>query len=159
MSANVFVTAPLMEEAHELKENFAKKHPYIADTGGDSDMGSIAILGGGGTTGWEFFVHFDKYDKASISGSCEMVETSQVFMNKHGLGLDMGRWNATARREDGYYFTQDQHNEMMVTLPQPLVTAYQYQVRQAFNPLNLCGSYIRALDPEYLKQYQESKAQ
>jgi glycolate oxidase len=159
MSPNVFVTAKYMEEAHELKENYAKQYPYIADTGGDSEMGAMAILGGGGPTGWEFFVHFDRYDKESIKGSFQMIELSQKFMNERGLGADMGRWHANARREDGYYYTQDQHNEILATLPQPLVAAYQYQIREAFNPLNLNGTYLRALDPEYLKKLQESKAQ
>jgi glycolate oxidase len=150
LSPNVFVTTPLMEEAHELKEKYAKEHPYIADTGGDSDMGSLAILGGGGVTGWEFFINFDAYDKESIKGTEAFINISQEWMNKKRLGVDMGRWNQSARKEDGYYYTQEEQNAMFSKLPQPLVTEYQYKVKKAFNPHDLCGSYYRTLDPEYV---------
>lgn len=151
MSPNVFVTAKYMEEAHELKEKYAKEHTHIADTGGDSDMGSLAILGGGGVTGWEFFVNFDRYDKPSIAGTNDFINITQQFMTERKLGVDMGRWNQSARREDGYYYTQEQQNQMFSGLPQPLVTEYQYKVKKAFNPLDLCGSYYRTLDPDYTK--------
>jgi hypothetical protein len=36
---------------------------------------------------------------------------------------------------------------MYLKLPQPLVTAYQYKLRDAINPNNLCGSYYRTLTP------------
>jgi hypothetical protein len=39
---------------------------------------------------------------------------------------------------------------MYLKLPQPLVTAYQYKVRDLINPKNLCGSYYRTLSPEKL---------
>ena len=147
LSPNVYVTTALMEEAHELKEKYAKEHTCIADTGGDSDMGSVSILGGGGVTGWEFFVCFDRFDKPSISGTNEFINRTQEWMTEKKLGADMGRWNQNARRADGYYYTQEEHNQMMSRLPQPLVTAYQFKVREAFNPYNLCGSYYRTLDP------------
>jgi hypothetical protein len=150
MSPNVFVSAKHMEEAHEIKEKYAKEYPYIADTGGDSDMGSIAILGGGGVTGWEFFTCFDRYDKDSIKGTKEFFDLTQKWMFSKNLGADMGRWNEASRREDGYYYTQEQQNEMFSRLPQPLTAIYQYKVRKAFNPNNLCGSYYRTLDPASL---------
>ena len=148
LSPNVYVTTALMEEAHGIKEKYAKEHPYIADTGGDSDMGSVSILGGGGVTGWEFFVCFDRYDKESITGTDAFINQTQEWMTEKKLGADMGRWNQNARRPDGYYYSQEEHNQMMAKLPQPLVTQYQFKVREAFNPLNLCGSYYRTLDPE-----------
>jgi len=150
MSPNIFVTAPLLEEAHALKEKFAKESGLIADTGGDSDMGAIATLGGGGVTGWEFFVCFDRYDKKSIVATKEMVDLSQDWMNEKKLGADMGRWNSNARREDGYYYTQQQQNEMMSKIAQPLVAEYQYKIKMTFNPLDLGGSYYRTLDPAYM---------
>jgi len=45
-------------------------------------------------------------------------------------------------------FTQEEHDAMYVKLPQPLVTVYQYKVREAINPKHLCGSYYRTLTPE-----------
>ena len=43
--------------------------------------------------------------------------------------------------------TQEQHDAMFAKLPQPLVTAYQYKVRDVVNPKHLCGSYYRTLTP------------
>jgi hypothetical protein len=152
MSPNVFVTTKYMEEAHEVKEKYAKDHPYIADTGGDSDMGSLAILGGGGVTGWEFFTCFDRYDKESIKGTKEFIDLTQKWMTGKKLGADMGRWNEASRREDGYYYTQEEQNAMFSKLPQPLTAVYQYKVKQAFNPNDLCGSYYRTLDPNCMRK-------
>lgn len=150
MSGNMHVSAPLMEEASALKREWEQKSTAIAATGGDSDMGSIAIIGGGGTMGWEFFINFDAYDKESIKGTCEFIDDTQKWMFKKGLGVDMGRWNASARRQDGYNYTQEEHDEIFVNLPQPHVTAYQWKVRKAFNPNNLGGSYYRTLSPDKL---------
>ena len=46
-------------------------------------------------------------------------------------------------------YTQDEQNAMFVNSPQPGLQIYQYLVKKAFNPLDLCGSYYRTLDPEY----------
>lgn len=152
MSSNVFVTAPLMESAHELKEKFAKEHDSIADTGGDSEMGALSVVGGGGVTGYEFFTWFDKYDKESIKGANDHINQSQQWMTEHKLGADMGRWNANARHpETGYYYSQEEQNEMFSKLPQPWVAGYQFKIKKAFNPNDLCGSYYRTCDPAYIK--------
>ena len=150
LSSNVFVSSKVMEEASALKRKWELETPYIAATGGDSDMGSICIIGGGGPTGWEFFVNFDAYDKESIKGTADFFNDTQRWMTEKGLGVDMGHWNQDVRREDGYAFTQEQHDEMYIKLAQPLVTAYQYKVREAINPNKLCGSYYRTLTPSKL---------
>jgi hypothetical protein len=148
MSPNVFVTAPLMEEAAALKRKYEQEKPHIAAVGGDSDMGSVSTFGGGGVTGWEFFVHFDAYDKDSIRGTKEHIDESQKWMASKGLGLDMGRWNYDARREDGYDYTQEEHDEIYKSMPQPAVVEYQWKIREAFNPNHLTGSYYRTKTPE-----------
>ncbi len=148
MSGNVFVTAKLMEEAAALKDKITKATNGVADTGGDSDMGSISIVGGGGVTGWEYFVFFDAYDKPSITEARELIDETQKWMFEKGLGLDMGRWNADARRPDAYDYTQEEHDAMYEKLPQPLVPEYQWKVREAFNPKHLTGSYYRTKTPE-----------
>ncbi|MHB9152279.1 MAG: FAD-binding oxidoreductase [Spirochaetales bacterium] len=150
LSGNLFVSSKLMEEASALKRKWEVETPYIAATGGDSDMGSVCIIGGGGVTGWEFFVNFDAYDKASIKGTADFFNDTQRWMNEKKLGVDMGHWNQDLRRPDGYGFTQEEHDAMYMKLPQPLVTAYQYKVREAINPKHLCGSYYRTLSPEKL---------
>ena len=117
MSPNVFVTTKLMEEASALKDKITKASTGIADTGGDSDMGSISVLGGGGMTGWEYFVFFDAHDKKSITEARELIDETQKWMTEKGLGVDMGRWNADARRPDAYDYTQEEHDEMYKKLP------------------------------------------
>ena len=115
-------------------------------------MGSISVMGGGGATGWEFFTQFDAYDKESIKNTKLFADATQEWMTSKGLGVDFCRWNEDARRPDGYNYTQEQHDEMYIKLPQPHVTAYQYKVREAFNPNKLTGSYYRTLTPEKLKE-------
>jgi glycolate oxidase len=148
LSGNVFVAASVMEEASALKKKWEDETDYIAQVGGDSDMGSITIMGGGGSTGWEFFTHFDAYDKHTVTGTAEFFNVTQEWMNKKKLGVDMAKWNQNARRFDGYYYSQEEQDEMFSKLPQPLTAVYQYKVREAFNPKNLCGSYYRTLNPE-----------
>jgi len=138
-----------MEEASALKRKWELEHPYFVASGGDSDMGSICIIGGGGATGWEFFTNFDAYDKESIKGTADFFNDTQRWMNEKGLGVDMGHWNHDIRHEDGHGMTQEEHNAMFIKMPQPLIPAYQYKVREIINPNKLCGSYYRTLDPAY----------
>ncbi|MGE5423570.1 MAG: FAD-binding oxidoreductase [Ignavibacteriales bacterium] len=152
LSGNVFVSASVMEEASALKKKWEDDTNYIAKVGGDSDMGSICTMGGGGTTGWEFFTHFDSYDKESVKGTGDFFNATQDWMAMKGLGLDMGKWNQDCRRPDGYSYSQEEHDELFCKLPQPLVVLYQYKVREEFNPGNLCGSYYRTLST---KKYEE----
>jgi hypothetical protein len=88
---------------------------------------TLNIHGGGGPTGWEFFTHFDAYEKATIKGRADFFNDTQRWMNEKKLGVDMGHWNQDLRRQDGYGFTQEEH-EMV-------------------NPKHLCGSYYRTLTP------------
>lgn len=152
LTGNVFVSSSLMEEASALKRKWELESDCIAAVGGDSDMGSISVMGGGGATGWEFFTQFDAYDKESIKNTKLFADATQEWMTSKGLGVDFCRWNEDARRPDGYNYTQEQHDEMYIKLPQPHVTAYQYKVREAFNPNKLTGSYYRTLTPEKLKE-------
>ena len=151
LSGNVFVSSSLMEEASALKKKWEEEHDYFVAAGGDSDMGSITIMGGGSTTGWEFFTHFDAHEKRTIKGVFDFFDATQAWMNEKNLGVDMGRWNESARHPSGYSYTQEQQNEMFSKLPQPGVAIYQYKVREVFNPNNLSGSYYRTLDPAFME--------
>jgi glycolate oxidase len=148
LSGNVYVAAPLMEEATGLKRKWEEETNAFAAVGGDSDIGSVSGIGGGGTTGWEFFTHFDAFDKSSITGVKEFFDASQEWMFAKGLGPDMGRWNVDARREDGYHYTQEEHDAMFAGLPQPGIAEYQWKIREKFNPNNLTGSYYRTKTPD-----------
>jgi glycolate oxidase len=151
LSSNVYVSTSLIEEAAALKDKWAKERKAFADTGGDSDMGSLCIQGGGGPMGWEFFINFDAYDKDTIKGTCEFIDDTQRWMIKKGLGVDMGRWNADVRRPDGFNYTQDEQDAFLLKWPQPIVPAYHWKVREAFNPNHLGGSYYRTLTPTKLQ--------
>lgn len=148
LSGNLFVSASVMEEASALKKKWEQETTCMVQAGGDSDMGSICIIGGGGPTGWEFFTNFDAADKDSIKGVEAFFNDTQRWMTEKKLGVDMGHWNQDLRRRDGLGFTQEEHDAMYVNLPQPLVTVYQYKVREIINPKHLCGSYYRTLTPE-----------
>ena len=152
LSPNVFVAAPLMEEAAALKRKWEQEHTGVAAVGGDSDMGSVSGIGGGGTTGWEFFVHFDSFDLDSISDADALVDCSQAWMNEKGLGPDFGRWNSEARKNDGYYYTQEEHDAFFGKIAQPALAEYQWKIREAFNPNHLTGSYYKTLTPKGYKK-------
>lgn len=147
LSGNVFVAAPLMEEAASIKRNWEQTHTGIAAVGGDSDMGSVSGIGGGGTTGWEFFMQFDAFERESIKDACSFVDTSQEYMTSKGFGSDFCRWNQDARQPDGYDYTQEQHDAFYSKIPQPALAEYQWKIREAFNPNHLTGSYYRTLTP------------
>lgn len=151
LTPNVFVATSVIEEASALKRKWEQEHTGIAATGGDSAMGSISLIGGGGMAGWEFFVNFDAYDKNSIVSTKEHIDQTQQWMFSKGLGIDMGRWNEGLRMPDSYDATQEQLNEMHSKIPQPLIAEYQWKVREAFNPNNLSGTYYRTKTPSDLK--------
>jgi len=150
-SSNVFVDAEWMEQVVAMKKEWETKYPYFAATGGDTGLGSMTRAGGGGSTGFEFFINFDAHDPVSVEGTNQYINHTQKWMIEHGFGLDLGRVNQTARRPDGYSFTQEEHNRMHVDAPNKQVLKYQYQVRELLNPNHLGGSYYRTLDPDYVK--------
>ena len=147
LSPNVWAAAPHMEEAAALKRKFEQEYTGVAAVGGDSDMGSVSGIGGGGTTGWEFFVHFDAFELESIKGAYELAEWSQKWMNEKGFGADFCRWNADVRKNDGYYYSQEEHDAFYSKIAQPALAMYQWKIREAFNPNHLTGSYYKTLTP------------
>ena len=151
LSGNVHVATPLMEEASALKRKWEQETDYIVANGGDSEMGGFSIIGGGGPLAWEYFTNFDAYDKKSVEGTCRFIDATHAWQQAHKLGPDFGRTNSGARRKDGYDYTQEEQDAMNQKMPQPWVMAYQYKIREAFNPNNLGGSNYRTLNPEKLK--------
>ncbi len=151
LSPNVWRTIQVVEDATAQKRKWEVEHTSIAATGGDSAMGSLSGIGGGGATGWEFFTNFDAYDKESVRGTCKFVDGNQEFHNKYSFGPDFCRWNSDVRHMNGYNYTQEEHDEMFSKTPQPWIFAYQYKIREAVNPKNLSGSYLRTVNPEKLK--------
>ena len=148
LSSNLYVSTSVMEEAAALKKEWENKTTAFAATGGDSEMGSLSMLGGGGTLMWEFFTCFDPYEKESVEGSCEFIDDTQRWMFEKGIGLDMGRMNSDLRGVDGYDMPQEIQDQIYSNAPQPHVFSYQWKIRELFNPNHLGGSYYRTLNPE-----------
>ena len=151
-SSNVFVDAEYMEEVVQMKRDWELEHDYFAAVGGDSGLGSMTRTGGGGGTGFEFFMHFDPHEQNSVDGTCDYIDHTAAWMKSKGFGQDLGRSNQNARRKDGYSYTQEEHNKMFAGTPQAEWVKYQWKVREAFNPNHLGGSYYRTLDPEWDSQ-------
>ena len=151
LSPNVWAAAPFMEEAAALKRKYEQEYTGVAAVGGDSDMGSVSGIGGGGTTGWEFFIHFDAFELESIKGAFELAEWSQKWMYEKGFGADFCRWNADVRKNDGYSYTQEEHDAFYSKIAQPALATYQWKIREAFNPNHLTGSYYKTLTPPECK--------
>lgn len=152
LSSNVWKAIQVAEEAVATKRKWELEHDHIAATGGDSAMGSLSGIGGGGATGWEFFTNFDAYDKESVRGTHDFVETTQALHNKYAFGPDFCRWNSDVRHMNGYNYTQEEHDEMFSKAAQPWVFGYQYKIREIVNPKRLSGSYLRTVNPSKIEE-------
>ncbi|MBQ5952025.1 MAG: FAD-binding oxidoreductase [Lachnospiraceae bacterium] len=148
-SSNVFVDAEWMETVVALKKKWEDEHDYFARVGGDSGLGSMTRAGGGGSTGFEFFIHYDGSDLHSVQGTRKYMDYTPIWMKEHGFGQDLGRVNDTARREDGYSYTQEEHNKLFYGTPAAHLMKYQWKMRELMNPNHLGGTYYRTLDPDY----------
>jgi len=155
LNANLIHSASVCEEAFAIKREYEKKYTFMADTGGDTSMGAIGTMGGGGGPMlWEFFMHFDGHDPESIKGTQEFADNvSNKWQLEHGYGPDFCNTAESYRKATGYYYTQDEHNKMFCNAPNPYAFLYQFKMRDAFNPNRLNGSYYATLDPEYMKEH------
>ncbi|MBQ5951587.1 MAG: FAD-binding oxidoreductase [Lachnospiraceae bacterium] len=155
---NYYLAASLVEEASALKKHWEETTPYLAKVGGNSSMGGLAGIGGGGGVSWEFFAHFDSFDDASVKGVAEYFGETNKWMGAKGLGGCMGKVNEGSRRPDGYDRSQEELNKMFQYAPQPGVFTYQWKVREAFNPNHLTGTYYKTLEPSAVRTDVEGAA-
>lgn len=144
---NYYLAASLVEEASALKKECEERETCLAAVGGNSSMGGLAGIGGGGGVSWEFFAHFDSHDDASVDGVRAYFDRSNKWMSEKGLGGCMGKVNEGSRRPDGYRRSQEELNAMFRAAPQPGVFVYQWMVKQAFDPKRLTGTYYKTLEP------------
>ena len=151
---NYYMSAAVVEEASALKKEHEQSGTYMAAVGGNSCMGGLAGLGGGGGVSWEFFAHFDAHDKDSIKGVCDYFKVSNKWMADKGLGGCMGKLNESSRTPEGYNRTQEEHNAMFSKTAQPEIFEYQYLVKQLVNPGNLTGTYYKTVDPAVVDKSQ-----
>jgi hypothetical protein len=148
LSSNIYVSTALMEEASAFKRKYEKEWTSFAATGGDSEMGGLSMMGGGGALMWEFFVNFDAYEKASVEGTCAFIDESQKWMFSKGLGRDMGRGNSDCRTVEGGDVPQSLHDQIYSKMPQPQVFNYAWKIRETFNPNHLGDTYYKTLTPK-----------
>ena len=151
---NQVVSASVMEEASAIREKAQNEGTYMAATGGDSMMGSLAgIGGGGGPMGCEFFMCFDAHDRESIHKCREFIDNvSKPWQLSKGFGMEMCNITSGMRREDAHSFTQEEQNKMFGSIPGTNPFVYQWYMREAFNPNHLCSSYYQTCDPNSIKK-------
>ncbi len=154
VQSNLVYSASICEEAFAIKKEWEQKGTFMAAVGGDTSMGAIGTMGGGGGPMlWEFFCHFDGHDYDSVRGCQEYFDNvSNKWQLEHGLDVDFCNTAEIFRKSTGYYYTPEEHDKMFVNNPNPLPFIYQFKMRDAFNPNRLNGSYYATLDPEYMKE-------
>jgi len=135
-----------IEEAAAFKAEWEKKDTFMVDQGGDSTMGPIGGLGGGGAVGWECFTCFDPHDKKSTEGTCEFFEATTRIEKERGWGPGMERGQAVARGSDGRATPKEERDRIHLAATQPAAFHYQWKVKQAIDPNNLGDEYYQTLD-------------
>ena len=157
MQSNLKYSASICEEAFAIHKEWQKKGTFMAAVGGDTAMGAIGTMGGGGGPMlWEFFCHYDGHDHEAVRQVQNYFDNvSFKWQQEHGLDMDFCNTAEIFRKSDGYYYTPEEHNKMFVNNPSPLPFIYQFKMRDAFNPKRLNGSYYATLDPEYLKAHRK----
>ena len=128
LSSNLFVSARVMEEASALKRKWEKETNYIAATGGDSDMGSIASSAAAAHRLGSLHA-LRRRRQAFNQGHGGFLQRHPALDERKRTGRRMGHWNQDVRREDGHLHAGSARR-MFAKLPQPLITAYQYKVRE-----------------------------
>ena len=134
-----------MEEAAEFKGQWERKGA-IALSGGDSEMGGIGAMGGGGTNFWEFFTHFDPYSKESVEGTYEFFVAEDKHGREHGWGPSMQSSMSANRAPDGYATSKEEHEKMLA--PMAPILNYQWKVKQALDPNDLGDRYYQTVEPK-----------
>jgi hypothetical protein len=136
-----------VEIAAEFKRKWEQEHDYFVQAGGDSLMGGIGGIGGGGATAWENFTHFDSHSGESVKGTYEFFEATSKYGMEHGLGA-MERMYVMSRRDDGYARSQEEQEAWLLRMSQPLVYEYQWKIRKLVDPNHLGDAYYMTLEPE-----------
>jgi hypothetical protein len=134
-----------VEEWASLKNEWEKKGAMV-QCGGDSMMGAVGGIGGGGNVSWENFVHFDPYDKFSVEGTYAFFDASAQYNKEHQLPPDRSRMNATARGPDGKAVSREITNQQFANSRQPAVFRYQAKIKSIIDPNNLGDSHYSTLD-------------
>jgi hypothetical protein len=138
--------ARYLEEGAALKSEWEKKDNFMVEQGGDSVMGPIGLMPGGGGMMWECFTCFDPHDKKSTEGTWKFFEATSAYGIKRGWGPGMEREQAAARGGDGRATPKEERERILFASPQPSTLNYQWKVKQVFDPNNLGDEYYQTLD-------------
>jgi glycolate oxidase len=133
-----------IDEIAQIKSDWEKKG-MIVEAGGDSTMGGLALVGGGGGTVWESFTHFDPHSKESTEGTFDFFEAEMKWCKEHKFP-SMSRTNAPARGPDGKQTPDEVRTKMFSSVRQPCVFRYQDKIKKAFDPNNLGDGYYFTLE-------------
>ena len=134
-----------VEEAAEFKYRWEKKGKIVA-AGGDCMMGGIGGMGGGGSTMWENFTHFDPHDKESTEGTLEFFNATSKFGIERGWGPGMEKQFDFARWSDGKTTPKEERERILSAAAQPSVFHYQRKIKEAFDPNDVGDAHYRTLE-------------
>lgn len=137
--------AARIEEAGEFKKKWEEKGMMVQG-GGECSMGGISGMGGGGSTVWENFTHFDPYDKKSVEGVYEFFDASFKFGLERGWGPGMERGNSISRGANGKSLPQADMDRMLLASRQPSVFRFQHKIKEILDPNDLGDSYYLTIE-------------
>ncbi len=138
---------PKVDLAAEFKSKWEQEHDFFVRAGGDCMMGGIGAIGGGGSTAWENFTHFDSHSRESVEGTHEFFENTSKYGMENGLGA-MERMYAMCRRDDGYRRSKEEQEETLAAMSQSIVYEYQWKIREVLDPKHLGDAYYMTLEPK-----------
>jgi hypothetical protein len=123
----------LAEDFTALKAEWEKKGAMVK-AGGDSMMGTVGGLGGGGMVSWENFVHFDPHDKESVEGTYDFFDASLKYNSERKLPAERSRMNAPSRGTDGKTRPKEEREKMLSSPRTAHIFRYQGKIKAVFDP-------------------------
>jgi hypothetical protein len=129
----------------EFKREWEQKGAIVA-AGGDSTMGGVGGLGGGGNMMWENFTHFDPHDKFSSEGTLEFFNATSEYGKSLGLGPGLEKMTDYARWTDGRSTPGEIRDKLLGGAAQPQASRYQGKVKDIFDPNDIGDSYYKTLE-------------
>ena len=118
-----------------------EKTGLVAQAGGDSMMGTVGGIGGGGVCGFEQFVSYDPADKESVKAAVRHMHDTRKDEVKHGIAPG---------KEDSYLkvaMTDEQLQEQYAASSQPIVFHLQRKIKDMLDP-NDIGDRLYSWLPE-----------
>jgi hypothetical protein len=134
-----------IEEMVAYRKSWEKKGALVA-TGGDSAMGPVAGMGGGGMIAFDNFFYFDPHDKESTNGAFDYCDAQAKYVAEHKLGPEFSRTNALSRGADGKQVPQEVRNKSLGASPAANAFRYQSKIKKMLDPNDLGDGYYIWMD-------------